>query len=36
MERWLQRRNPYTREEFQQNWNLGTEYYFIATPEAEN
>jgi FkbM family methyltransferase len=32
MERWLKRRIPYTRKEFEDNWNDGPEYYFIATP----
>lgn len=31
VERWLKRRPPYTREEFENNWNHGPEYYFIAT-----
>lgn len=32
MERWLKRELPYTREEFENNWNRGPEFYFIATP----
>jgi FkbM family methyltransferase len=32
MERWLKRKPPYTREEYENNWNQGLEYYFIATP----
>jgi FkbM family methyltransferase len=33
MERWLERRAAYNREEFCTNWNTGSEYYFIATPK---
>ena len=32
MENWLKRKPPYTREEFEKNWNHGPEFYFIATP----
>lgn len=32
MERWLNRKPPYTREEFARNWITGPEYYFIAVP----
>jgi FkbM family methyltransferase len=32
MERWLKRKPPYTREEYENDWNHGPEYYFIATP----
>jgi FkbM family methyltransferase len=33
MERWLQRRGPYSREEFAENWYHGHESFFIATPK---
>jgi FkbM family methyltransferase len=32
MERWLKKEPPYTREEYENQWNHGPEYYFIATP----
>lgn len=32
MERWLEGRAPYTRDEFVENWERGFEYYFIASP----
>lgn len=32
MERWLKGKAPYTREEFEKNWNYGPEFYFIAAP----
>ena len=32
MERWLKRKPPYTREEFEKNWYDGPDYYFIAAP----
>ena len=32
MERWLKRKSPYTRAAYENNWNHGPEYYFIATP----
>ena len=35
MERWLKRKPPYTREEYENNWNHGPEYYFIATPKRK-
>jgi hypothetical protein len=31
MRRWLDRREPYTREEFEENWVNGPDYYFIAS-----
>jgi FkbM family methyltransferase len=33
MERWLKGKPPYSREEYENNWNQGPEYYFIATPK---
>jgi len=35
MERWLQRKPPYNREEFEENWKHGDEYYFIAVPKRK-
>lgn len=35
MKRWLQRRPPYSREEFEENWKHGHEYYFIAVPRKK-
>jgi FkbM family methyltransferase len=35
MERWLKRKPPYTREEYENDWNHGPEYYFIATPAGK-
>jgi FkbM family methyltransferase len=35
MERSLQRKPPYNRAEFEENWNHGQEYYFIATPKRK-
>lgn len=32
MDRWLHGRNPYRREEFAENWRIGPEFYFIASP----
>jgi FkbM family methyltransferase len=32
MGRWLKQKPPYTREEYENDWNHGPEYYFIATP----
>jgi hypothetical protein len=32
MERWLKGKPPYTREAYENDWNHGPEYYFIATP----
>ena len=36
MQRWLNRKVAYTREQFESNWNHGPEYYFIATPKSKN
>jgi FkbM family methyltransferase len=36
MDRWLNRKAPYTREEFENNWEACLEYYFIATPMRKN
>jgi FkbM family methyltransferase len=33
MQRWLKRKAAYAREEFDKNWNQGSEYYFIAAPK---
>jgi|SRR5580704_563272 FkbM family methyltransferase len=33
MNRWLKRKAPITRVEFDRNWHDGSEYYFIATPK---
>ena len=35
MQRWLNRRGAYTREEFHKNWNQGPEYYFIGVPREK-
>ncbi len=35
MQRWLNRKAAYTREEFERNWNQGPEYYFIAIPKRK-
>lgn len=32
MERWLKRKAPFTREEFDKNWHHGPDWFFIATP----
>jgi len=32
MERWLERKPSYTREEYARNWHSGPDYYFIAVP----
>jgi FkbM family methyltransferase len=32
MDRWLKRKQPYTRDEFAKNWHEGSDYYFIASP----
>ncbi|MGB8324588.1 MAG: FkbM family methyltransferase [Candidatus Acidiferrum sp.] len=32
MERWLKGKPPYTQEEYENDWNHGPEYCFIATP----
>ena len=32
MQRWLGSASPYTREEFENNWQNGPDYYFIAMP----
>jgi FkbM family methyltransferase len=36
MERWLKRKEAYTREEFDRNWQHGPDYYFIATRKRKN
>jgi FkbM family methyltransferase len=36
LERWLQRKAPYNREEFEKNWKHGHEYYFLAAPKKAN
>jgi len=33
MERWLKGKPPYTREAYENDWNYGPEYYFIASPK---
>jgi FkbM family methyltransferase len=35
MERWLQRKSPCNRGEFQENWDHGPEFYFIASPKSK-
>ena len=35
MERWLRRKAPLTRVEFDKNWHHGPEYYFIASPKRK-
>lgn len=32
MERWLKRKEPFSREEFDKNWHGGPDFYFIASP----
>ena len=35
MERWLERKNRFTREEFEENWHQGHEWYFLASPTGK-
>lgn len=34
MRRWLDRKSPYSQDEFVRNWTHGPDYYFIAAPRA--
>jgi FkbM family methyltransferase len=36
MRRWLKQEAPYTREEFEHNWNHGPDYYFLAIPKGKS